>query len=327
MYGARPPFMPPYGRRFNADLFGNGATPPLTEQDLQQLWSEGLLPPEFYDDGVTGNGVALSELGQPAERILRSDFDLAKNLPDSPESIVANRGAVGDSFRGLQPLNLGRGTIVNAGDENALIVEARGLDCLTPVGVAIGYNIIQGEVIENTTDLFCQAVVVWGVGGAQHEAVFDVGRGTQIRLPSASYVKIFVSLLPDDSTSPPRTAPPILVSALLGYGTPSFRASPARFTQRISTINEGASSAIVPIPQFAQSFGVIGEKGSIAGWTATLLPALTNDGHGHQAVSILADTQMESAMPIPEGFRALQLNNPLGSGLSQPAEVIYALML
>src|SRR5271154_3407893 len=238
MYGARPPLRPPFGPRFAKDLFGNGA-PTLNERDFQQLWAEGLLPPEFYE-GSEGDGLDLSELGQPAERILRTDFDLGKNLPETGQDIVAKRGPVGDTFRELEPLNLGRGAGVSAGDSNVTILRAPGLDCLTPVGVMLGYN-IQGPITD-TTDLFVQATIKWGVGGEQHEATVDVGRGTQIRLASASFIEVLYHYLPDDTTTPPRTGPDIMGIALLGYGTPSFRPSPARFTQRMAIVSPGTNS-------------------------------------------------------------------------------------
>jgi len=265
----------------------------------------------------------LSELGQPAERILRTDFDLGKNLPETGRDIVTARGRVGDAFRGLEPLNLGRGAIISAGDSNVTILRAPGLDCLTPVGVMLGYN-VQGPLTD-TTDIFVQATLKWGVGGEQHEATVDVGRGTQIRLAAASFIEVLFHYLPDDTTTPPRTGPDIMGIALLGYGTPSFRPSPARFTQRLAVIPPGANSATVAIPKFAQSFGVIGETGSIAGWTATLLPNLVNDGNGHQAVAILADGQDESQWYVPNGFRAIRLTNNTANG--QAAEIVFSLML
>jgi hypothetical protein len=113
--------------------------------------------------------------------------------------------------------------------------------------------------------------------------------------------------------------------ALLGYGTPSFRSTPARFTQRVGSIANGASSNDLPIPKFAQSFGVIGEQGTIAGSKATMFPEVVHDAFGHQAVAILTDGQMESAYYIPNGYRALQIAN--GSGITQAFNVVYSLML
>jgi hypothetical protein len=318
MYGPRPAPAPPYGRRMVNDLLYGPEWPPMTEQDLQELWAEGMVPPAFYRPDVT-----IPELGKPAGKILKTDFDLAVNLPETGEQVVAARGALGDSFRGLQPLNLGRGESMAAGETHALIVEARGLDCLTPVGIALGYD-VQGPLLD-TDDIFIQATIEWGVGGAQHFARVDVGRGTQVRLTSASYVKVFYDYTPDQTTTPPRTGPDVMGIGLLGYGTPSFRPSPARFTQRLAAVDAGVNYTTVAIPKFAQSFGVIGEKTSITGWTATLLPAVVNDGNGHQAFVVLSDGQDESQYYVPNGMRAIQVLN--GGPSTQAAQIVFTIML
>jgi hypothetical protein len=320
-WGNFPPIQPPFGPRLTADLVDNGTYPPLTPEDLQILAAEGLLPPHFWQ------GPSIEEMGRESAKILKTDFDLGVTLPETGEEVVARRGQVGDSFRGLQPLNLGRGTILSPGDTRVLIVQAKGLDCLTPVGAALGVNFPEGEEsLEDTADVFIRAEVEWGVGGAAHHATVDVGRGTQIRVPAASFIRIYYNYTPDLSTTPPRTGPNVEGVALLGYGTPSFRPSPARFTQRVGTVNgDGGKSNVIPIPKFAQSYGVVGETASIAGWSALLLPALGNDGNGHSVFQPLTDGMLESQLPVPEGMTAIQLTN--GTGTPQKANIIFTIML
>src|ERR1700722_907867 len=203
------PFSP---RGANALVYGP-RSPAITPDDLQYMWAEGLLPPEFSE------GPSMDEFAPPgstARRVLDQEHNMASTLPDMPEDIVRRRGMVGESLRGLQPNNLGNGAVINAYTENTEIVEARGLDCLTPVTVQLGYNVL-GQV-SSSDDVFVQALVKWGVGGAQHETWVDVGRGTQIRLASASFVSVAMSYQPDSTTSPAGTGPQILGIALLGYG-------------------------------------------------------------------------------------------------------------
>ena len=320
-FGAFPPIAPPFGARFAADVTDNGAYPPLSPEDLAALAAEGLLPPEFWA------GPSVAEMGRENAKILKSDFDMGVTRPETPQEVVSARGQVGDTFRTAQPMNLGRGVPLSAGDTRVLIVEARGLDCLTPVGVTLGYDIPEGEAsLLPTDEIFCQAEVQWGVGGATHSVTVDVGRGTQIRLPAATFIRVYYNYTPDQSTTPPRTGPDIIGIALLGYGTPSFRSSPARFTQRVkSVLGSGGVSSVIAIPKFAQSYGVVGETASISSWTAKLLPSTNNDGFGHSAFQVLTDGQMESAYPIPEGFTAIQLTN--GSSTAQPVSIVFTVML
>jgi hypothetical protein len=324
-WGPVPPFRRPFGPRMAADLVDNQTYPPITPEDLQQLAMMGLLPPE------TWASPDVDEMGRESAKVLESDFRMGAAMPETGEEVVRRRGLVGDSFRGLQPLNLGRGAVCDAGDTRVLIVEARGLDSLTPVGIMLGFDVPEGEAsLANTTDLFIQAEIEWGVGGAQHHAVVDVGRGTQLRLAAASYVKVFYNYTPDQSTTPPRTGPPITGIGLLGYGTPSFRPSPARFTQRVKSVPAVASaptnvSSVIEIPKFASSYGVVGETASIAGWSAQLLPALVNDGNGHSVFQPLADNLDESQLEIPNGMTAIQLTN--GSSTAQKVNIVFTIML
>jgi hypothetical protein len=320
-FGAFPPIRPPFGPRFAADLVDNGAYPPLSPEDLQALAAAGLLPAEFW------GGPSIEEMGRESAKVLKTDFDLGVNQPETPQDIISRRGQVGDSFRGLQPLNLGRGTTLDAGDTRVLIVEARGLDGLNPVGVMLGYDIPEGQAsLLPTDDVFVKAEIEWGVGGAQHHAMVDVGRGTQIRLSAASYVKVYYNYTPDQSTTPPRTGPTITGIALLGYGTPSFRPSPARFTQRVAAVaGSGGTSSNIPIPKFAQSYGVVGETASIAGWTALLLPSEAPDVNGHTVFQVLSDAQEESQWYVPEAMNYIQLKN--GSATTQKANIVFTIML
>jgi hypothetical protein len=309
-----------FSQRDREALMHGQDTPPLEEMDLQQLWAEGLLPPEFYS-GPTMDQIARP--GTTVRRVLENDADIATRLPKSAEADVADRGALGDSYRSVQALNLGAGKVLLAGTKNTMIIQPRGIESLTSVGVMLGYN-VQGPELP-TDDIFVQALVKWGVGGAQHEALVDVGRGTQLRLSTASFLGVSMNYLPDQSTAPPRTGPQLMGIALAGYGIVPYRNSAARYTQRLGVIPPGANSNIVPIPKFAQSFNVIGELSSIAGCIVTQFPNLINDGNGHQAISVLADTHMESQMFVPNGFRALQLTN--NTVTAQKFEIVYSLML
>jgi hypothetical protein len=309
-----------------ADFLQNGGnTPPLTPEDAGLLWSEGVVPPAFYNDEIAALG--LGALGHPRDasrRILEEDARLAASLPETAEHKVKARGGPGYSFQELQDNNLGNAAALKAGQENQIVVQARGLDHLTPVAIALGYDVISPEL--STDDIFLQAKIKWGVGGAQHDVWVDVGRGTQIRLQSASFLEVSYSYLPDQTTSPPRTGPNIMAKVLFGYGLPSFRSSPARYTQRVGTITaSGGTSSVIPIPKFAASYGIVGEKGSIASSTVTLLPSLTNDGNGHQVVQQITDGQPESQYFIPNAFRAMQITN--GSSTTQAFEVVFTLML
>jgi hypothetical protein len=323
----------PFGARLD-DLMEYGHDgPALSEDDLALMQAEGLMPFEFQS-GQAGYGLrgyghgaigpALRGVPGPHRRVLENEERMRASLPDTPESIVSARGQIGESFRTLLPNNLGNANALEAGMQNQIILQARGLDCLTPIGVMLGYE-VQGQSL-NTDDVFVQAKIKWGVGGAQHIAWVDVGRGTQLRISSASFLEVSMSYLPDQSTTPLRSGPQLMGIALAGYGTPAFRNSPARYTQRLASINTGSSSAApAPIPPFAQSFGVIGEVSGVGTSSAVLLPNTTNDGGGHQAVVELTDGQMESQYYIPNGFRAIQINN--ASGHNQKFQIVYTIML
>ena len=320
-WGSFPPILPPFGPRFAADLVDNGAYPPLTPEDLQALAAEGLLPPQFWQ------GPSIAEMGPVASRILKTDFDLGINAPETPQDEINRRGQIGESMRAVPLLNLGRGATLGAGDTRVQVLDARGLDCLTPIGIALGYDIPEGEdSLVSTDEVFVQAEVEWGVGGAQHHCTVDVGRGTQLRITAATFVRVFYNYTPDQSTTPPRTGPDIVGIALLGYGTPSFRNSPARFTQRVKNVTaSGGVSGVIPIPKFAQSYGVVGEKASIAGWSATLLPSLAPDAFGHTVFQPLTDGMLENNWYVPQGMTAIQLTN--GSMTAQPANIVFTIML
>ena len=342
-FGAFPPIAPPYGARFAADVTDNGAYPPLSPEDLAALAAEGLLPPEFWA------GPSVAEMGRESAKILKSDFDMGVTRPETPQEVVSARGQVGDTFRTAQAMNLGRSATLEAGDTRVLVLEARGLDCLTPVGITLGYDIVGlstqyvaepipptvdggtpypgGQFgVEPTDDPFIEADIEWGVGGATLHAQVDVGRGTQIRLPAATFIRVYYNYTPDPTTSPPRTGPNIIGTALLGYGTPSFRGSPARFTQRVKSVSgSGGTSSVFAIPKFAAAYTVIGETASIAGWTVKQVPNLAPDAFGHTAFQVLSDGQMESAYPVVAGMTAMQLTNTTST--SQPVAVVFDIRL
>ena len=342
-FGAFPPIAPPYGARFAADVTDNGAYPPLSPEDLAALAAEGLLPPEFWA------GPSVAEMGRESAKILKSDFDMGVTRPETPQEVVSARGQVGDTFRTAQAMNLGRSAPLEAGDTRVLVLEARGLDCLTPVGITLGYDIVGlstqyvaepipptvdggtpypgGQFgVEPTDDPFIQADIEWGVGGATLHAQVDVGRGTQIRLPAATFIRVYYNYTPDPTSTPPRTGPNIIGTALLGYGTPSFRGVLRDLLSESSrSSGSGGTSSVIAIPKFAQSYSVIGETASISSWTAKQVPSTNNDGFGHSAFQVLTDGQMESAYPIPEGCTAIQLTN--GSSTAQPVSIVFTVML
>jgi hypothetical protein len=82
---------------------------------------------------------------------------------------------------------------------------------------------------------------------------------------------------------------------------------------------------VIPIPKFAQSYGVVGEKASIAGWSATLLPSLAPDAFGHTVFQPLTDGMLENNWYVPQGMTAIQLTN--GSTTTQPANIVFTIML
>lgn len=322
----------PFGPRLE-DLMAYGHEgPPLSEDDIALMQAEGLMPFEFqdgpagygpygYGDGAIGP--ALRGIAGPHRRILEQQERMRSRTPETQADVILARGQVGESFRALQENNLGNTNALEAGVINQIILQARGLDCLTPVGVMLGYE-VQGPS-QTTDDIFVQAKIKWGVGGAQHVAYVDVGRGTQLRLSSASFLEVSMNYLPDQTTTPVRSGPQLMGIALAGYGTPAFRNSPARYTQRTATVMNTAASSIIAIPPFAQSFGVIGESSGLGTSSVVLLPNVNNDGNGHTAVVELTDGQMESQYFIPNGFRALQLTN--NTGHNQKFEIVFTIML
>ena len=326
-WGNFPAIRTPFGPRFAADLVDNSAYPPLTPEDLQALAAEGLLPPQMWQSP------SIEEMGPVASRILKTDFDLGINAPETPQDEINRRGQVGDAMRAVPLLNLGRGATLGPGDTRVQVLDARGLDCLTPIGIALGYDVPEGEEsLPENCDLYVQAEIEWGVGGAQHHAVVDVGRGTIIRINAATFVRVFYNYTPDistvgpDGSKDPRSGPDIVGIALLGYGTPSFRPSPARFTQRVKAVGgAGGQSSAIPIPKFASSYCVVGETSSITGWTSLLLPALANDGIGHSVFQPLADGMLESQLVIPNGMTAMQLTN--GTAVQQAVQIVFTIML
>jgi hypothetical protein len=312
--------------------------PSMDELDLAQLAMDGRLPPEFWngpDLSMFGRDPLSRGLRSPdiGRRVLEDDADLATRMPELGSEVVARRGVVGDSLRMLEPNNLGNGIRIPAriaGDNIPwqIVVQARGTDALNPIGITLGYEVTGTE--QDTDDIFVQALIKWGVGGGQNAVVVDVGRGTQLRLTSASFVEVSMRCTPDPTIFgegiEPRTSPELLATALLGYGNPSFRPSPARFTQRLAEVADGgAASSVVRIPKFAQSFGVIGESGSIAGSTATMVASNPTAPGSHTAMSILTDGQEESQYFVPNGMRWMQITN--NSPTSQRFNIVFALML
>lgn len=318
----------PFSAREQEMLMRGQEMPGLDEVDVEQLAMHGLMPPEFErapDLSMFGRapyrGGPSPDIGR---RVLEEDAEMALRMPEMPAEIIARRGTQGDAFRGLEPGNLGGGVSLYPNNKRVTVVQARGIDALTPVGIMLGYSVI-GQTAP-TDDIFVQALIKWGTGSGSHAALVDVGRGTQIRLASASFVEVSMQYTPDPAISPARTGPELLGIALLGYGTPSFRASPARYTQRVSSVTSpNGKSGQIPIPDYAQSFGIIGEQGPVTGATVLMSAGTTADAFGHTAYAVLADGQDESQWYVPNGMRAMVITN--NTGISQPFDVVFSLML
>ena len=318
----------PFSAREQEMLMRGQEMPGLDEVDVEQLAMHGLMPPEFErapDLSMFGRapyrGGPSPDIGR---RVLEEDAEMALRMPETANQEIAHRGTQGDAFRHLEPGNLGGGVSLYANSKRVTVVQARGIDALTPVGIMLGYTVIGATA--PTDDIFVQALVKWGTGSASHEALVDVGRGTQIRLASATFVEVSMQYVPDPNISPARTGPELLGIALLGYGLPSFRASPARFTQRVSSVaSPNGVSNPIPIPAYAQSFGIIGEQGTVVGATATMTTGTNADGFGHTAFAVLADGQDESQWYVPNGMRAMTIKN--NTGVTQPFNVVFSLML
>jgi hypothetical protein len=93
----------------------------------------------------------------------------------------------------------------------------------------------------------------WGIGSANFEVFFDLERGTVIPI-CANWVRFSAAMVLFDPAEPVS----FLVNASLGYsGTPAF-VSPMRFTQfaSLDIAGEAGADAFLPIPPYAQSFGI-----------------------------------------------------------------------
>jgi hypothetical protein len=334
---------PPFTLREQEMLARGMQGPALDELDLAQLAQDGLLPEEWYnapDLSMFGRnplsrGMRTPDIGR---RVLEDDHDMATRMPELGPEIVARRGSVGDAFRMLEPNNLGNGVQIPATTAGTVtspvnqpwvtVFQARGIEALNPIGVALGFDVTGPR--QSTDDIFVQARVKWGVGGGQNWAVLDVGRGTQIRLASASFLEVAMRSTPDPTIVAegvgPRTSPQLLATALAGYGTPSFRPSPARYTQRVGTVLEtGGLSSIIAIPKWAQSFGVVAENTGVAGCTAILSSWTGADPHGHTEFVPLVDDVDESQYYVSNGMGAIQLVN--NTSTAQRFNIVWSLML
>ncbi len=178
------------------------------------------------------------------------------------------------------------------------------------------------------------AIVEWGLGGANFTAICDWNQGTSFAV-SASFLRISAQVMRVGALASPLD---ITLSGALGYGNPSSLnvSSPLRFTQQMGVqtgpnfpplILAGALSAIVSIPAWAVGVTLV-DAGTDAGKTPVAPDYTIFILDGANATNIMAEyrvldrtnqaNQVEGQFPIPGRARFIQIQNNLLVDMSSP---------
>ena len=179
--------------------------------------------------------------------------------PDNQHDLAVHLGPTVRPLQGLNEMKRGSSLPLLPGDAFKTFAEARtpakDAEMITvSIGaVPIGVNLVGGEGVGQRVELIGR--ILWGIGGAQYEAIFDVMNGTSFSVP-ANYIRLDIRY-PGD---PLPGSVPVQVSGGFAYGTIGQRSSPIRFTQDVGPILAGATTELV-IPEFATSFIVLENQG------------------------------------------------------------------
>ena len=220
----------------------------------------------------------------------------------------------------------GNGVILQPG-QSATILDLRGSDESPELmTVALGFD-VTGDGTSNpiTDDIYLQALIDWGAGGISQQARLDFQNGTNVRLV-ASNVRVKAVYTPGADALTDRTGPQVTAYAAIAYGAPSFRSSPARFTQRAALGAFGSSTAVanLDVPKFANAFGLVTDVSTFS-IVVTARATKTSDQRFNAEYLVNAPAPLESTFLLPQGARVLTLGNQ--DNAPRDATVVYGLML
>lgn len=163
-----------------------------------------------------------------------------------------------------------------------------------------------------------QAALQWGVGNVQFSAQVDWVQGAIFSLP-ANYLAVN-ALVPLNDPARVQFGTTAMMSAgvAVSYGAPAEHRNRARLTQFLGRIMNGNSSAAVPIPAFATSFGILSSSDTSTA-QITLSSFIANAA---AAETWLFDYTNETnttnqgadIFPIPNNARSLTLTDTTGGG-------------
>jgi len=215
------------------------------------------------------------------------------------------------------------GTVNESGFRTLVDMRSRGPDSEL---LNITLNLMLGDGLDDRTIFpfgnnvpMVQAVLDWGIGGAQFSAVCDWLQGTQLSIP-ANTLRVSAQYVNVQNLAGP--APPsFIVSAGLSYGNTGRMSSPARFTERLQILPGFPVDR--KIPKYATGFAIASNSpclidvGPFVGGLLqySFVPPMSNAGQRN----------VENSFPLPNGVRSITITNT--SGVSSPYAIIYTLAI
>lgn len=219
------------------------------------------------------------------------------------------------------PVSAGPGLVSESGFRTLVDMRSRGPDAElinVTLDIQLGSGLDDRTIFPFGTHFpTVQAILEWGIGGAQFSAICDWLQGTQLSIPgntlrvSAQYVNVA-------GAAPP--PPSFIVSAGLSYGNIGRMSSPARFTDRVSL---GAGATVDrKIPKYATSFTLA----SATSCTALVGPFSNPILYSFSPpLSNAGQRNVENNFPLFNGARSMSVTDT--SGLGGFVAVIYSLAL
>jgi hypothetical protein len=204
------------------------------------------------------------------------------------------------------------------------------------VAVTLGFE-LQSNTTDTTTpapeflnEFAPVAMVEWGVGGANFSAEVDWSMGCRFNL-GASFVRIGLRIPAVSLLGAPVNT---IFSAALSYGAdraarpPRLTVNPLSAPPAPQTLLAGATSSLLVIPSFAESFTVV--QGSTGGVPQSIRAQLFQGAGGTCSANFTMGDftnvgfQNERTFPVPNGARLIHLTN-MGAAPSGPLRIVYSL--
>jgi len=136
-----------------------------------------------------------------------------------------------------------------------------------------------------------EAIIRWGVGGAQSSASVDFSNGATLGSLTASWVRVHAQVPRNSAVS--GTSAAYVLYAFVGPG-PGMRGG--QYTVWVGTIAAGALSATTPVPRFARRAYVVGTAPGVPPPTTSAVLRLFQDQAGDNP---LANYVITGNQPLP----------------------------